>query len=95
MRAAWKLDAKAGMAKLEKLAQWLERELPDEQIPCVKGWRDTSPSIKSMCPLPCIAAGQHQPDGKPSFRSSSADAPRLPLAGPTDGDAVARRRYVH
>jgi len=29
MRAAWKLEAKAGMAKLEKLAQWLEREHPD------------------------------------------------------------------
>src|SRR5579863_2220764 len=29
IRAAWKLDAKAGMAKLEKLAQWLEREHPD------------------------------------------------------------------
>lgn len=29
MRAAWKLDAKAGMAKLDKLAQWLEREHPD------------------------------------------------------------------
>ncbi|MGH9402741.1 MAG: transposase [Terriglobia bacterium] len=25
----WKLDAKAGMARLEKLAQWLEREHPD------------------------------------------------------------------
>jgi Transposase, Mutator family len=29
MRAAWKLDAKVGMAKLEKLAQWLQREHPD------------------------------------------------------------------
>lgn len=29
LRAAWKLDAKAGMAKLEKFAQWLEREHPD------------------------------------------------------------------
>jgi putative transposase len=29
MRAAWKLDAKAGMTKLEKFAQWLEREHPD------------------------------------------------------------------
>ena len=29
IRAAWKLEAKAGMAKLEKLAQWLEREHPD------------------------------------------------------------------
>jgi putative transposase len=29
LRAAWRLDAKAGMAKLDKLAQWLEREHPD------------------------------------------------------------------
>lgn len=29
LRAAWKLDAQQGMAKLEKLAQWLEREHPD------------------------------------------------------------------
>ena len=29
LRAAWKLDAKEGMAKLEKLAKWLEREHPD------------------------------------------------------------------
>jgi putative transposase len=29
VRAAWKLDAKAGLAKLEKLAQWLQREHPD------------------------------------------------------------------
>jgi transposase-like protein len=29
LRAAWKMDAANGMAKLEKLAQWLEREHPD------------------------------------------------------------------
>ena len=29
MRAAWKLDAKEGITKLEKLAKWLEREHPD------------------------------------------------------------------
>ena len=29
MRAAWRLDAKAGTAKLEKLAQWLQRDHPD------------------------------------------------------------------
>lgn len=29
LRAAWKLDAKTGLAKLGKLAQWLEREHPD------------------------------------------------------------------
>src|SRR5690242_637723 len=29
MRAAWKLDAKEGTTKLERLAKWLEREHPD------------------------------------------------------------------
>ena len=29
MRAAWKLDAKEGITKLERLAKWLEREHPD------------------------------------------------------------------
>ena len=29
MRAAWRLEAKEGIAKLEKLAKWLEREHPD------------------------------------------------------------------
>ena len=28
MRAAWRLDPKTGRAKLEKLAQWLERDCP-------------------------------------------------------------------
>ena len=28
LRAAWKMDAKAGMARLKKLAEWLEREYP-------------------------------------------------------------------
>src|SRR5208283_1384979 len=28
LRAAWKMDAKTGMARLRKLAAWLEREYP-------------------------------------------------------------------
>lgn len=28
MRAAWRLDAKNGMLRLKKLAEWLEREFP-------------------------------------------------------------------
>jgi putative transposase len=28
MRAAWKMDAKTGMARIRKLAEWLEREYP-------------------------------------------------------------------
>jgi len=26
LRAAWKMDAKAGMARLKKLAEWVERD---------------------------------------------------------------------
>jgi hypothetical protein len=28
MRAAWKMEWKAGMARIRKLAEWLEREYP-------------------------------------------------------------------
>jgi transposase-like protein len=28
MRAAWKMETKAGMARIRKLAEWLEREYP-------------------------------------------------------------------
>jgi len=28
MRAAWKLDADGGMARMKKLAEWLERDYP-------------------------------------------------------------------
>ena len=40
LRAAWKLEAKAGMAKLEKLAQWLEREHPDAADSLREGMED-------------------------------------------------------
>jgi len=40
IRAAWKLEAKAGMAKLEKLAQWLEREHPDAAVSLREGMEE-------------------------------------------------------
>lgn len=37
LRAAWKLDAKAGMARLKKLAEWLEREYPSAAASVLEG----------------------------------------------------------
>jgi len=37
LRAAWKMDAQAGMARLKKLAQWLEREYPSAAASLMEG----------------------------------------------------------
>ena len=37
MRAAWRLDAKGGMARLKKLAEWLEREYPSAAASLMEG----------------------------------------------------------
>lgn len=37
MRAAWRLDAKGGMARLKKLAEWLEREYPSAAASLLEG----------------------------------------------------------
>jgi putative transposase len=37
MRAAWRLDAKGGMARLKKLAEWLERDYPSAAASLIEG----------------------------------------------------------
>src|SRR5579864_4863195 len=37
MRAAWKMNAKDGMARLRKLAEWLEREYPSAAASLLEG----------------------------------------------------------
>jgi putative transposase len=37
MRAAWKMEAKAGMARIRKLAEWLEREYPSVAASLLEG----------------------------------------------------------
>jgi transposase-like protein len=37
MRAAWKMEAKAGMARIRKLAEWLEREYPSAAASLCEG----------------------------------------------------------
>jgi putative transposase len=40
MRAAWKLDAKEGMARLRKLAEWLREEYPDAAASLLEGMEE-------------------------------------------------------
>lgn len=37
LRAAWKMEAKTGMARLKKLAEWLEREYPSAAASLLEG----------------------------------------------------------
>jgi transposase-like protein len=37
LRAAWKLDAKAGMARIRKLAEWLDRDYPSAAASMLEG----------------------------------------------------------
>jgi transposase-like protein len=37
LRAAWKMEAKSGMARLKKLAEWLEREYPSAAASLLEG----------------------------------------------------------
>jgi putative transposase len=40
IKAAWKMDAKAGMAKLRKMAEWLEHEYPDAAASLLEGMEE-------------------------------------------------------
>lgn len=40
LRAAWKMEAKAGMARLKKLAEWLEREYPSAAASLLEGMEE-------------------------------------------------------
>lgn len=40
MRAAWRLDAKSGIARLKKLAEWLEREHPSAASSLLEGMEE-------------------------------------------------------
>jgi len=40
LRAAWKLDAKAGMARIKKLAQWLDEKYPSAAASLLEGMEE-------------------------------------------------------
>lgn len=81
MRAAWKLDAEAGMARMQKLAEWLERDYPAAAASLREGLEecftlnrlDLPPSLHR-----CLASTNVIRES--AFWRAHADAPCLPLA---------------
>ena len=67
LRAAWKMEAKAGMSRIRKLAEWLEREHPSAAASLLEGLEECFTINRLGLPpslLRCLA-------GAPSDRSSS------------------------
>jgi len=89
MRAAWKLDAKEGITKLEKLAKWLEREHPDAADSLREGMEECFTIHRMDIPpsLHRYLASTNLIE-KPSFGSSPADQASMPMAGQADGEAL-------
>ena len=53
MRGAWRLEWKKGVAKLEKLAQWLDQDHSDAAASLREGWKSASPSTAWTFPTAC------------------------------------------
>ena len=59
IKAAWKLDAKAGMAKLRKMAEWLEHEYADAAASLLEGMEECFTINRLDAPLSlhrCLAS---------------------------------------
>jgi transposase-like protein len=81
MRAAWRLDAKGGMARMKKLAEWLERDYPSAAASLMEGLEEcfTINRLDAPPSLPrCLATTNVNRESP--FRRSSTDAPSLSLA---------------
>src|SRR5215470_13193697 len=67
LRAAWKMEAKAGMARLTKLAEWLEREYPSAAASLLEGLEecftinrlDIPPSLHRCLATTNVIEGPH------------------------------------
>jgi transposase-like protein len=59
IKAAWKMDAKSGMAKLRKMAEWLEHEYPDAAASLLEGMEECFTINRLEVPLSlhrCLAS---------------------------------------
>ena len=60
LRAAWKLEAKEGMRKLDQYASWLQRDWPDAAASVREGLDEIFTVIGSACPLHCARASRRR-----------------------------------
>jgi putative transposase len=59
IKAAWKMEAKQGMAKLRKMAEWLEHEYPDAAASLLEGMEECFTINRLELPLSlhrCLAS---------------------------------------
>ena len=95
LRAAFRLPPKEGMVRIEKQAEWLEREYPSAAASLREGLAEMftvnrlglSPTL-SRCLL-------DQRDREPAQRSPPAHTKGLPLARRQDGAALGRCGTAH
>jgi hypothetical protein len=96
MRSAFRLPAKEGMARLEKQAEWLEREYPSAAVSLREGLAE----MFTVTRLGFIAGlgpmlGFNQRDREPAQWCTVAHPQGLPLARREDGAALGRRSPAH
>ena len=89
LRAAWKLPPKEGMARIKKLAAWLDQKYPS----AAASLRRRSGRVLHHQPPGCTAfavplPGHHQHHRKPTRRSAHPDPPRDSLAKRQHGPAL-------
>jgi len=89
MRASYRLEAKEGMARRRKLADWLEQESPAAANSLREGLEECF-TIKSPGRAAVAASlpGHDQSDRKPAVGGTDADAACLPLARCGHGRAL-------
>ena len=89
MRAAYKLEAKEGMARLRKLADWLEQECHAAANSLREGLEECFTINRLGIPaLPASLPGHHQLNRESAVGCTHADAPGVPPARCRDGRAL-------
>jgi hypothetical protein len=86
LRAAWKLDADKGMARIRKLAAWLDRKYPQAAASLLEGLQERFTINRLDIPPAlhrCLATHR-----EPARRSAHPDPPRHSLAERQDGVAL-------
>jgi transposase-like protein len=68
LRAAWKLDAKAGMARIRKLAEWLERDYPSAAASLLEGLDECFTINRLGLPPSLLRRVTHWQNGKMVIR---------------------------
>lgn len=73
LRAAWKLDAKASMSRIRKLAEWWEREYPSAAASLLEGLEECFTINRLACRPRCNAAWRRPISSKACTRECASE----------------------